>query len=349
MVLVSLDRPIDSAGDSSRWPDLPGFSGGPAGGGEGSAQQRGFHRPVLVQEVLENLDLNSEGVYLDATVGEGGHSLGILNATSPNGRVVGLDRDPRSLDEAIRRLEPFGDRFIGVRENYAQMGEVCGSLGIEKVDGVLMDLGFSSRQIEEPGYGLSFQKDEPLDMRFNPGQSLTAAEIVNTYPQDELADIIYRFGEERRSRTIARAIVRARPLHTTRELAQVVAGSMGAGARTRRANVHPATRTFQALRIAVNDELENLQAGLTGAVNLLEPLGRLVVISYHSLEDRIVKTGLAREAATCICPPAVPQCVCGHQPTMKNVTRRVIKPSAEEQRANPRSRSARMRVAQRLG
>ena len=200
MVLASLDRPIESGGSSSQGPDLPGFPGGPAGGGEDSAQQRDFHRPVLVKEVLENLDLNSEGVYLDATVGEGGHSLGILNATFPNGRVVGLDRDPRSLDEAIRRLEPFGDRFIGVRENYAQMGEVCGSLGIEKVDGVLMDLGFSSRQIEQPGYGLSFQKDEPLDMRFNPGQSLTAAEIVNTYPPDELADIIYRFGEERRSR-----------------------------------------------------------------------------------------------------------------------------------------------------
>ena len=348
MILAELDGPIDSGGAAPRRTDSLEIS---ADHGEVSGQPREFHRPVLVQEVLENLNVRSEGTYLDATLGEGGHALEILNATSPGGRLVGLDRDPRSLDEAIRRLEPYAGRFTGVQSNYARMGEVCQSLGIDRVDGVLMDLGFSSRQIEEPGYGLSFQRDEPLDMRFGPEQSLSAADIVNSYPQAELADIIFRFGEERRSRAIARAIVRARPLRTTRELAQVVAGSASGatGSGVRRGSVHPATRTFQALRIAVNDELENLQLGLTEAINVLEPMGRLVVICYHSLEDRIVKTVLAREVATCICPPAAPQCVCDHQPTMKHVTRRVIKPSAEEQRANRRSRSARMRVAQRLG
>ena len=323
-------------------------SGGPASHQEMPNAHRGFHQPVLLQEVLQNLNLNSDGVYLDATVGEGGHAIEVLNSTSPQGRLVGLDRDPRSLDQAISRLSSYAPRFFGVRANYTEMGEVCRANRIEQVDGVLMDLGFSSRQIEEPGYGFSFRMNEPLDMRYDPEQSLTASEIANTYPQDELADIIYRFGEERRSRAIARAIVQARPLNTTQELAQVVAGSLRPVRRAGRPNINPATRTFQAFRIAVNGELDHLQTGLEEAIKILAPQGRLVVISYHSLEDRIVKTVLAREAAQCICPPRTPECVCGHQPRIRNVNRRVIKPSPQEMEGNPRSRSARMRVAQRL-
>ncbi|PKB78575.1 MAG: 16S rRNA (cytosine(1402)-N(4))-methyltransferase [SAR202 cluster bacterium Io17-Chloro-G9] len=303
---------------------------------------------MLVREVLQNLNLTPQGVYLDATLGEGGHALQLLDATSPDGRVLGLDRDPRSLDQAIRRLSPYGQRFTGVKANYTEMVDICRAHGIEQADGVLMDLGFSSRQIEEPGYGFSFQGDEPLDMRYDPEQDLTAEEIVNSYPQDELAGIIYRYGEERRSRAIARAIVRNRPVNTTQQLAQVVAANMGPVRRSGRPGIHPATRTFQALRIAVNGELDHLETGLDEAIKILATQARLVVISYHSLEDRIVKSALGREAAECICPPGLPQCVCGHQPRIKNVNRRVIKPSSQETEDNPRSRSARMRVAQRL-
>jgi len=303
----------------------------------------------MVQEALQGLDPTPHGVYLDATLGEGGHSLDLLDATSPGGRVVGLDRDPRSVDQATRRLSGYGRRFTGVKANYTEMVGVCRDHGIEKVDGVLMDLGFSSRQIEEPGYGFSFQGDEPLDMRYDPEQDLTAEEIVNSYPEDELAGIIYRYGEERRSRAIARAIVQDRPIKTTQQLAHAVAGALGQGRRGRgKQGIHPATRTFQALRIEVNGELDHLAAGLDEAVNLLAPQGRLVVIAYHSLEDRIVKSTLALEAADCICPPRTPVCVCGHQPRTRNVSRRVIKPSPQETEDNPRSRSARMRVAERL-
>lgn len=304
----------------------------------------GFHQPVLVQEALDRLSPHGLGIYLDATVGEGGHALEILDRSAPGGRVLGIDRDPRSLLRAEQRLAHHGRRFIPVRGNYSQMVELCRANGISQVDGLLMDLGFSSRHIEGPGYGFSFQRDEPLDMRYDPQQSLTAAEIVNAYEQEELASLIFRFGEEPRARSIAREIVRSRPLSSTGELAQAVARAV----RPARRRINPATRTFQALRIAVNEELDHLEAGLAQAVDLLAPGGNLVVISYHSLEDRIVKTTLAREAARCICPPELPECVCGHQPRMRNVTRRVIKPSPEEVRRNPRSRSARMRVAQRL-
>jgi len=324
---------------------------GPEPSADINESPRGFHRPVLVREALQGLDLSPQGVYLDATLGEGGHALELLDATSPDGRVLGLDRDPRSVEQAARRLSGYGSRFTGVKANYTEMAQVCRTQGIEKVDGVLMDLGFSSRQIEEPGYGFSFQGDEPLDMRYDPEQDLTAEEIVNSYPQDELAGIIYRYGEERRSRAIARAIVRVRPINTTQQLAHAVAGALRQDSRRQgrgRPGIHPATRTFQALRIAVNGELDHLAVGLDEAIELLAPQGRLVVIAYHSLEDRIVKSTLAREAADCICPPGAPACVCGHQPRTRNVNRRVIKPSSQETGDNPRSRSARMRVAERL-
>lgn len=304
----------------------------------------GYHLAVLVQETLERMSPHDGGIYLDVTVGEGGHALAILDRSAPGGRLIGIDRDPRSLVRAEQRLSQYGNRFIPVHGNYSQMGDICRANGISQADGVLMDLGFSSRHIESPGYGFSFQTDEPLDMRYDPNQSLTAAEIVNTFNQEELASLIFRFGEEPRSRSIAREIIRSRPVNTTGELAHAVARSM----RPARRRIHPATKTFQALRIAVNGELDHLETGLAEAVDILAPGGILAIISYHSLEDRLVKNTLAREAARCICPPELLECVCGHQPRMKNVTRRVIKPSPEESRRNPRSRSARMRVAQRL-
>jgi 16S rRNA (cytosine1402-N4)-methyltransferase len=225
-----------------------------------------------------------------------------------------------------------------------------------RADGVLLDLGISSRQVDATGFGFSFQHDEPLDMRFNPEADFPmAADIVNTWSESDLAAIIREYGEEPRARTIAAAIVRERPLHTTAQLARVVSGVLGRrrgrnprGGGRRPTRTHPATRTFQALRIAVNDELGNLSAGLEGAVELLAPGGRVAVISYHSLEDRLVKNFMAREAAQCICPPGLPVCVCGHRPRLSLVNRRVIRPGAAEVAANPRSRSARMRVAQRL-
>ena len=303
------------------------------------------HQPVLVGETLQQLILRRDGVYLDATVGEGGHTMAILEGCSPSCRVLGVDLDPRTLVHAVGRLQQYGQRFIGVQGNYADMLALARASGITQVDGILMDLGFSARQIQEAGYGFSFRTDEPLDMRYDPEAQLTAEHIVNTFSERELAQLIFRYGEEPRSRVVARNLVRARPISSTAEMAELVAASVGS---QRGRRLHPATRTFQALRMAVNNELGNLETGLSATIQLLAPEGRLVVISYHSLEDRLVKTFMAREKAACICPPEVPACVCGHQPTLRLINRRVIKPSAQEVRSNPRSRSARMRVAQRI-
>ena len=303
------------------------------------------HVPVLVAETVQQLNTRPDGIFLDATVGEGGHAAAILESSSPSGRVLGIDLDPRSLTHTARRFQQYGRRFSCIQGNYADMLAVSRTNGLTQVDGVLMDLGFSARQIQEPGYGFSFRGDEPLDMRFDPESQLTAEHIVNTFSERDLAQLIFRYGEEPRSRAIARNLVRVRPIGSTAELANLVAAAAGP---RRGRRLHPATRTFQALRMVVNNELGNLESGLEATIHLLAPGGRLVVISYHSLEDRLVKTFMAREKAACICPPAVPVCVCGHQPTLRLINRRVIKPSAEEVQANPRSRSARMRVAQRL-
>ena len=299
----------------------------------------------MVAETLEALSVQSGGDYLDATVGEGGHSAAILEASAPTGRVLGIDLDPRSLDAAAQRLQRFGNRFLSSAGNYGDMLELARSLSVNQVDGVLMDLGFSSRQIGTPGYGFSFQSDEPLDMRYDPAGRLTAAEVVNNYSEQELARVIYEYGEEPRSRTIARRLVGSRPVQSTAQLATLVASASGP---RRGRRIHPATRTFQAIRIEVNNELGNLALGLESAVQLLAPMGRLVVISYHSLEDRAVKNFMQLQSARCVCPPEVPVCVCGHQPTLKLVQRRVIKPSPREIQENPRSGSAKLRVAYRL-
>jgi 16S rRNA (cytosine1402-N4)-methyltransferase len=291
---------------------------------------------------MENLGIRPGGLYLDGTVGMGGHADGVLEASSPDGRLLAMDRDPEALRLAAERLASHGDRVTLVHASFGEMGEVAPRLGFTQLDGILLDLGISSRQLGDPERGFSFQLDGPLDMRLDPTDDVTAAMLVNELSQEELADIIYRYGEERESRRIARALVAARPIQSTRELASVVSRVV----RSRSGGIHPATRTFQALRIAVNKELEAVATALPQAVALLRPEGRLAVIAFHSLEDRIVKQFFQRESRDCICPPEIPVCVCEHQATLDVVTRKPIRPTAAEAEANPRSRSARLRVAE---
>jgi len=259
------------------------------------------------------------------------------------GRVLGIDIDPQAIDAARARLLPYGKLAILINKNFEDLEQICSDLDFHPVRGILFDLGMSSFQLSNTKRGFSFQYDAPLDMRFSPTQELTAATIVNTFPEEEIASIIERYGEERRSTEIARSIVQNRPFSTTRQLATVVARAVGM-----RRKIHPATKTFQALRIAVNQELERLKAALKQAVNILEVGGRLVVISFHSLEDRLVKKFLRRESQDCVCPPQTPACICGHQAILQLITKRVITPSPTEVLANPRSRSAKMRVAERI-
>ena len=330
-----------AAGD---WPgDMPASAFGLAG-----PQSPEYHLPVMAQEVADSLVVEENGVFLDGTLGEGGHSGAILRAAPQARLVIGVDLDQRSVAVASQRLSSFGSRFLPLQGNYAGMVALAAEQGIGQVDGVLLDLGFSSRQVDRPGYGFSFQNDEPLDMRYDAGQPVDASAIVNSRSEPELAELFRRYGEEPRARAIARAIARERairPIASTAALASLVERLTGRRSGRR---VHPATRVFQALRIAVNGELDNLQGGLEAALELLRPGGRLAVISYHSLEDRIVKNFLARQSAACICPPGLPACVCGHSPTLEIINRRVMRPSAEEVASNPRSRSARLRLAHRL-
>ena len=245
------------------------------------------HLPVLLTETVGQLILQENGVYMDGTTGDGGHSLAILRAKPQVKTVLGIDWDSRSMETSQARLAEFGERFVSVHGNYADMVSLAAEQGITEVNGILLDLGFSSRQIENPGYGLSFQTDEPLDMRYDLDGDVTAEEIVNTYKERELGQLIRRFGEEPRGMSIARAIIKERPVETTVQLANIIVGVLG---RRPGQRVNPATRTFQALRIAVNEELTNVENGLDAAVSLLATAGRLAVISYHSLEDRIVKS-----------------------------------------------------------
>ena len=303
------------------------------------------HLPVLLNEALQGLLLKEGGVYVDGTVGEGGHSQAILRVDPPVKSLLSIDWDPRSLQVTQVRLASFGARCMAATGNYVDMVKIAEDHGISEVNGVLLDLGFSSRQVTNFGYGLSFQVDEPLDMRYDPDGYLTAEEIVNTYNERDLGRLIRRFGEEPRGMNIARAIIKERPVTTTGQLAEIVERFLG---RRPGQRVNPATKTFQALRIAVNDELSNVELGLEAAAKLLAPEGRLAVISYHSLEDRIIKSFFNKEAATCVCAPRLPVCTCAQIPRLKIVNRRVIKSSEEEVRFNPRSRSAKLRVAQRI-
>jgi len=303
-----------------------------------------LHVPVLYDEVLSGLQVGPGGTWVDGTVGPGGHARGILERSGPDGHLLGIDRDSAALDHAAAELAPFGDRVVLRKGDFRDLAALASGAGFERVNGVLLDLGVSSLQLDRPERGFSFQAEGPLDMRMAGEGSPTAADIVNEWPVDRLADLFYRYGEERLSRRVARAIVAARPLRTTQELARVVAAAVGG----RAGGIHPATRTFQALRIAVNDELQALEEALPQAVALLRPGGRLAVISFHSLEDRIVKQYMVRESRDCICPPRLPACVCGHRATVALVTHKPVRPAEDEVARNPRSRSARLRIAARL-
>ncbi len=284
------------------------------------------------------------GRFIDGTVGTGGHAEAILQGSSPGGRLLGIDADPSALDIARRRLAPYGPAVTLVNDNFSHLEDICRAQGFHPVDGVLLDLGLSSLQLDDAERGFSFRLDSPLDMRFGPGQAVTAADVLNTYAEEDIAAILRDYGEERHSRLIARRIVAMRPIRTTRELASAIEHLPGMIP----GRIHPATRTFQALRIAVNRELDNLHEALAQAVRVLAVGGRLVVISYHSLEDRIVKHFMREESRGCVCPPEVPVCSCSHTPTLKLVNRKPVTPSEAEVAENPRSRSARLRAAERI-
>jgi 16S rRNA (cytosine1402-N4)-methyltransferase len=298
----------------------------------------------MLHEAIDALAVQPDRDYCDATCGGAGHSERILAGSAPGGRLLVLDRDPEALARAADRLRAYGDRAALVHGSFGELAVLAQEAGFARLAGVIFDLGVSSDQLEDPARGLSFLRRGPLDMRLDPTRGVTAAELVNGLSEDELADVIYRYGEEHRSRRIARAIVAARPLHSTTDLAAVIATVAGrAGAR-----IHPATRTFQALRIAVNDELEALARAIPQAIDLLAPGGRLVTLTYHSLEDRIVKQRMRDGARDCVCPPGFPECRCNHRATLRLVARRPISPTPGEVAANPRARSARLRVAERL-
>lgn len=301
------------------------------------------HISVMLTESLQALAVGPGGRYIDATVGAGGHSRAILEMSAPGGQLLGFDADPDSLAAAQGKLADFAGSYRLVNDNFSNMEAVCRANDFYPVHGILLDLGLASMQLEASGRGFSFQHEAPLDMRFSPTQKVTAAEIINTYSEAEIADILWRYGEEKRSRLIARRIVENRPIKTTTRLAEIIAAALG-----RRGDIHPATRSFQGLRIAVNEELTRLESALEQAVRLLGFSGRLVVISYHSLEDRIVKRFMQRESSDCVCPPDLPECRCGHTARLRVLNKKVMTPSPEEIRANPRSRSARLRAAERI-
>ena len=310
------------------------------------------HRPVLYQEIIHALQPISGAFYVDGTLGAGGHAWGILDASSPGGRLLGLDVDPAALALAQRRLAAFGERAVLVQASYITLQAQLAKLGWGPVQGIVLDLGASSMQFDTPERGFSFQVDAPLDMRFDPANPLCAADLVNHLGEAELAHLLFEFGEEPRARQIARAICRSRPLETTRQLAEIVSSAYGrasAGGRRRTGKgLHPATLTFQALRIAVNHELDAIREVLPLAVQALAPGGRLAVIAFHSLEDRLVKQFMRRESQDCLCPPRQPVCTCGHTAILRELNRRPQAPGEQESAQNPRARSARLRIAEKL-
>lgn len=303
------------------------------------------HRPVLLRETIELLAAERGGLFVDCTVGLGGHSEAILQA-SPGAQVLGIDRDEEALELARQRLALYGSRFRAVHADFRELTRVLATAKVRQVHGVLADLGVSSLQLDSPRRGFSFRHEAPLDMRMDMSKGETAAELLGRLSEVEIANLIFEYGEEPRSRRIARAIVqrreRGQPVATTTDLAEAVARAVGKGNKRR---IHPATRTFQALRIAVNAELENLDRFLFDAVDHLEQAGRLAVISFHSLEDRIIKRTLLRLSGKCQCPPRLPKCICGATRQVEIMTRRAVAPGAAEIEDNPRSRSAKLRGA----
>jgi 16S rRNA (cytosine1402-N4)-methyltransferase len=299
-----------------------------------------IHKPVLLQESLKALAIEPGGRYVDCTLGGGGHAAVILEKSSPGGQLLGIDADPNALEAARERLQDYKDSALLVNDNFVNLQAICLKYKFYPVHGILIDLGLSSLQLSGDR-GFSFQHDAPLDMRYNPSQKVSAADIVNNSTEAKLAQIIRAYGEESQSYRIARNIVKERPITTTLQLAKLIERAVG-----RRGKIHPATKTFQALRIAVNHELEYLESVLKQAIDLLGYNGRLVVISYHSLEDRIVKQYMQREARGCICPPETPVCICGHTPRLRLLNRKVIVATETEIKNNPRSRSAKLRAAE---
>lgn len=302
-----------------------------------------IHTPVLVKEVTEALQVQPGRRYIDCTVGSGGHAAAILEESFPVGQLLGIDIDPKAIDAARARLADYPAATL-VNGNFTDCDIIAGEKHFLPAHGILFDLGISSPQLDSADRGFSFQRDAPLDMRFNPTQEKTAYDIINTLPEDELARLIRNYGEEHYSKHIAKNVVRNRPVKTTLDLARLVEQATG----YKRGKIHPATRTFLALRIAVNQELENLNTALSASINCLDYHGRLVVISYHSLEDRVVKQFMKRESSGCLCPPGIPICQCNHTPSLKLISKKVITPSLTEIESNPRSRSARLRVAELL-
>ena len=306
------------------------------------------HASVLLDEAVEALAIRPDGVYLDGTLGGAGHSLAIAQRLT-TGRLIGVDRDTRALEAAAERLSPYMDRVSLVHANFRELDRILGSLGIDRADGMLFDLGVSSPQLDDGSRGFSYMTDAPLDMRMNTGDALTAKTIVNEWPREELRRILYEFGEERYAPQIAAAIERARakrPIETTLELVDVIRGALPPQAL--REKQHPAKRSFQAIRIAVNDELASISDMMRAAIPALAPGGRLAVITFHSLEDRIVKNAMQAAAKGCTCPPEFPVCVCGKTPQIRILTRKPILPGPQELEENPRARSAKLRVAQKL-
>ena len=306
------------------------------------------HRPVLLDECIQGLNIRPDGVYLDGTLGRGGHSREIARRLT-TGRLICVDRDQAALDAAPGRLGEWMDRVTLVHSNFDRVDEILDGLGLPGADGMLFDLGVSSPQLDDGSRGFSYMADAPLDMRMDRSEGLTAADVVNTWSQEELRRILFQYGEERYAPQIAAAIVRRReerPVETTLELVEIIRGAMPA--RALKEKQHPAKRSFQAIRIAVNDELGSVERVIQRAVPRLNRGGRLAVITFHSLEDRIVKTGLGEFARGCICPPDFPVCVCGRTPDIRLVNKKPILPSAEEIQQNPRARSAKLRLAEKL-
>ncbi len=306
------------------------------------------HVSVLLEECLEGLAIKPDGIYVDGTLGGAGHSSQIVKRLT-TGRLIGIDRDPVALKAAGERLAPYADRVTLVHSNFCEIKQVLENLGIDGVDGILLDLGVSSPQLDDGSRGFSYMADAPLDMRMNNEDSLSAYEVVNTWPQEELKRILYEYGEERYAPRIAEAICRRREekeIATTLELVDVIRGAMPAAAL--REKQHPAKRSFQAIRIAVNDELGSVEKVMKDAIPALNPGGRLAIITFHSLEDRIVKNGMAEAAKGCTCPPRLPVCVCGNKPKVKLISRKPIVSGDEELERNPRARSAKLRVCEKL-
>lgn len=306
------------------------------------------HRPVLLDECIEGLAVKPDGIYVDGTCGGGGHSFEIAKRLT-SGRLIGIDQDEDAVRAASQRLSVYGDRVTVVRSNFSELSDVCAELGISKIDGILIDLGVSSFQLDEADRGFSYSADAPLDMRMDRRRELSAYEVVNTYSEEALKRILFEYGEERFSAKIAERIVSERaqnPIRTTLELSEIIKNAIPAAARN--GGHHPAKRSFQAIRIEVNGELDVIAPTVNAATSLLNEGGRMAIITFHSLEDRIVKQAYSKLAEGCICPKSFPVCVCGNKPKIKIITKKPILPSSKELEENPRSRSAKLRIAEKL-